>query len=202
MDLFFLNFFGSRVLVDEVRREAGENPALPRNCKRGNSQPVTGEILGRPVVFVGQSEHLSSLASQETGANRPHQPLSRVKGGVHAVLSYSGECDLLLLAAASAAEIKVKVVDPQSAVVAGAQVTLFPRDSATPAAVGTTSAEGLVVFRGIASNPYQVRVLAPGFAAKTVDLLADRMNRSPWNSDLPRHPKPSSSPPRALRCSD
>jgi vitamin B12 transporter len=77
---------------------------------------------------------------------------------------------ICLLAAASAAEIKVKVIDPQSAVVAGAQVTLFPRDSATPAAVGTTTAEGLVVFRGIASDPYQVRVLAPGFAEKTVDL--------------------------------
>jgi hypothetical protein len=29
-------------LIGEVRREAGENPALPRNCKRGNSQSVTG----------------------------------------------------------------------------------------------------------------------------------------------------------------
>jgi hypothetical protein len=51
--LFFLNFFGSRILIDEVRREAGGNPALPRNCKRGNSQPVTGQ-LGRPVAFIGQ----------------------------------------------------------------------------------------------------------------------------------------------------
>jgi vitamin B12 transporter len=77
---------------------------------------------------------------------------------------------ICLLAAASAAEIKIKVVDPQSAVVAGAQVALFPRGSATPAAVASTSAEGLVVFREIASNPYQVRVLAPGFAAKTADV--------------------------------
>jgi len=38
----------------EVRREAGENPALPRNCKRGNSQPVTGLALGRPAAFIGQ----------------------------------------------------------------------------------------------------------------------------------------------------
>ena len=30
-------------------REAGENPALPRNCKRGNPRPVTGETWeGRP----------------------------------------------------------------------------------------------------------------------------------------------------------
>jgi vitamin B12 transporter len=75
-----------------------------------------------------------------------------------------------LVAAASAAEIKIKVVDPRSAVVAGAQVALFPRGSATPAAVASTSAEGLVVFRELASEAYQVRVLAPGFAAKTVDV--------------------------------
>jgi outer membrane cobalamin receptor len=74
---------------------------------------------------------------------------------------------ICLLAAASAAEIKIKVVDPQSAVVAGAQVVLLLRGSTTPAAVGITSGEGLVVFREVQSEPYQVRVLVPGFAAKT-----------------------------------
>ncbi len=77
---------------------------------------------------------------------------------------------ICLLAAASAADIKVKVVDPQAAVVAGAQVVLMPQGSATPLAVGTTSAEGLAVFRGIGSDSHQVRVLARGFAAKTVDV--------------------------------
>src|SRR5271166_210660 len=90
---FFLNFFGSRVLIDEVRREAGENPALPRNCKRGNSQSVTGEAWeGRS--HSPDSESCPYSQSQETGANRRHQPLSRNKGGVHAVLSYSYERDL------------------------------------------------------------------------------------------------------------
>jgi len=79
-------------------------------------------------------------------------------------------CVICLLAAASAAEIKIKVVDPQSAVVAGAQVVLMLRGSTTPAAVGITSGEGLVVFREVQSGPYQVRVLAPGFAAKTADV--------------------------------
>jgi vitamin B12 transporter len=74
---------------------------------------------------------------------------------------------ICLLAAASAAEIKIKVVDPQSAVVAGAQVVLTLPGSTTPAAVGITSGEGLVVFREVQSDTYQVRVLAPGFAAKT-----------------------------------
>ena len=40
--LLFHNFFGSRVLVNLTRREAGENPALPRNCKRGNRNRSLG----------------------------------------------------------------------------------------------------------------------------------------------------------------
>ena len=74
---------------------------------------------------------------------------------------------ICLLAAASAAEIKIKVVDPQSAVVAGAQVVLIPQGSTTPAAVASTSAEGLVVFRDLAARSYRVQVLAQGFAAAT-----------------------------------
>jgi vitamin B12 transporter len=77
---------------------------------------------------------------------------------------------ICLLAAASAAEIKIKVVDPQSAVVAGAEVVLIPEDSTTPAAVATTSAEGQVVFRDVAAGPYHVQVLAPGFATATTGL--------------------------------
>ena len=42
---------------------------------------------------------------------------------------------ICLLAAASAAEIKIKVVDPQSAVVAGAQVVLTFKNGSTPVAV-------------------------------------------------------------------
>jgi vitamin B12 transporter len=80
---------------------------------------------------------------------------------------------ICLLAGASAAEIKIKVVDPQSAVVAGAQVVLMPQGSTTPTAVATTSAEGLVVFGGVASSPYHVQVLAPGFATETTDLSSD-----------------------------
>jgi len=77
---------------------------------------------------------------------------------------------ICLLAAASAAEIKIKVIDPQSAVVAGAQVVLIPQDSTTPAAVAITSAEGLATFREVASNHYQVQVLAKGFATATTDV--------------------------------
>jgi vitamin B12 transporter len=78
-------------------------------------------------------------------------------------------CVLVLSAAASAAEIKIKVVDPQSAAVAGAQVEVSGQNAATPA-VETTSAEGMVVFKNVLSFPNRVRVLAPGFAPEVIDL--------------------------------
>jgi vitamin B12 transporter len=77
---------------------------------------------------------------------------------------------LFLLAAASASELKVKVVDPQSAVVSGARVELSQKDNAAALAVGITSAEGVAVFKNAPSNPSQLTVLAPGFAPETSDL--------------------------------
>ena len=77
---------------------------------------------------------------------------------------------LFLLAAASAADLKIKVVDPQSAAVAGAQVELFRGDSSTPAAIQTTSPDGLAIFRGPDAASYRVRVLAAGFAERATDI--------------------------------
>ncbi len=70
----------------------------------------------------------------------------------------------VLLAAASAADLKVKVIDPQSAAVPGAQVLLLEDKTASHPQVELTSAEGLAVFREMAAGPHHVRVLAPGFA--------------------------------------
>ena len=75
---------------------------------------------------------------------------------------------LFLLAAASAADLRIKVVDPQSAAVAGAQVELFRGESSTPAAIQTTSADGLAVFRGTDAASYRARILAAGFAEQTI----------------------------------
>ncbi|MGA7560631.1 MAG: TonB-dependent receptor [Terriglobales bacterium] len=79
-----------------------------------------------------------------------------------------------ILTSIVSAEIKVKVVDPQDAVVAGAQVQLLKVGKAAPAAVLNTSGEGLAIFRETASSSesYRVQVLAPGFAAETVDVSA------------------------------
>ncbi len=76
----------------------------------------------------------------------------------------------LCLVSIASAEIKIKVVDPQDAVVAGAEVRLLATGRSLPAAVQSTSAEGLAVFREATRGSYHVQVLAPGFAAQTVDL--------------------------------
>jgi vitamin B12 transporter len=76
-----------------------------------------------------------------------------------------------ILTSIASAEIKINVVDPHDAAVAGAQVQLLETGKSVPA-VENTSAEGLVIFREAASksSSYRVQVLAPGFAAETVDL--------------------------------
>ncbi len=79
---------------------------------------------------------------------------------------------LALLAAASAADFKIKVVDPRSAAVAGAQVELFRADSSIPAAIQTTSADGVAQFHGIDVASYRARILAAGFAVETANVSA------------------------------
>ncbi|MGH9537753.1 MAG: TonB-dependent receptor [Terriglobales bacterium] len=79
---------------------------------------------------------------------------------------------VVLVAAASAAEIKIKVVDPRSSAVPGAQVELFHGDTSTAIGVQTTSVDGVAVFRGLDSPPYRARVLSPGFAEQEVDIPA------------------------------
>jgi vitamin B12 transporter len=75
-------------------------------------------------------------------------------------------------AAASAANLKVKVVDPQSAAVVDAQVLLLRAGEAAVLSAQSTSAEGTVIFRASDSGKYQVKVLAPGFAVEVADVPA------------------------------
>ena len=77
---------------------------------------------------------------------------------------------LILSEVVSASELKVKVVDPQSAAVSGAQVQLSQKGSTALLTVTTTSAEGVAIVNNPSSNPSQLRVLAPGFAEEIVDL--------------------------------
>ena len=78
----------------------------------------------------------------------------------------------VFLAAASAADLKVKVVDPQFEAVAGAQVSLFSKGSGTALKISTTSAEGIADLGELSSGSYQVQVLAPGFARQTEEVPA------------------------------
>jgi len=72
---------------------------------------------------------------------------------------------LLFLPALFASEIRVRVVDPRSAAIAGAQVSVYRRGESTPLQVRTTAGEGVATFDINASGPLTVEVLAPGFAA-------------------------------------
>ena len=78
-------------------------------------------------------------------------------------------------AVASAAELKIKVVDPQAAAVAAAQVSLMTADRGTVLATQTTSAEGVAILNAGSGGPYRVKILAPGFAVESLDVssLAD-----------------------------
>jgi outer membrane cobalamin receptor len=76
---------------------------------------------------------------------------------------------LVSLAAASAADLKVKVIDPQSAAVSGAQVSLLSKGTALK--VTTTSSEGLATFP-LTTDTYQIQILAPGFAPQTENVPA------------------------------
>src|SRR5579864_9023798 len=105
--------------------------------------------------------------SQETGAIRLLQPLSRAKEERMRVvrflfLSFSLLASFLsLTVAAFAADLKVKVVDPQGAAVAGAQVSLTRAGASKVVAAQSTSAEGEAIFRVADAGPYRIQVLAP-----------------------------------------
>jgi vitamin B12 transporter len=70
------------------------------------------------------------------------------------------------VAAASATELRVKVVDPLSAAVPGAIVSLSRPGESTIVATQTTAAEGTTTLRVAASESYRLRVVAPGFAVE------------------------------------
>ncbi len=74
---------------------------------------------------------------------------------------------LLFLGAVASAEIKIRVIDPRSAVVSGAQVILLNGD--VPVGTQTTAADGVAVFQ---SSALRMRVLAPGFTPAEADIAS------------------------------
>jgi vitamin B12 transporter len=75
-------------------------------------------------------------------------------------------------AAAFADDLQVKVIDPQSAAVAGAQVSLLQPGGTIILTAQTTSAEGFATLRTPGPGTYELRILAPGFAEEVSDAPA------------------------------
>jgi vitamin B12 transporter len=68
---------------------------------------------------------------------------------------------------ALASDLTVRVLDPRSAAVPGAQVELFASGSDRAAAISTTTGQGAVHFREVPTGDLRVHVLAPGFAEQS-----------------------------------
>jgi len=85
--------------------------------------------------------------------------------------SHLGLAVFFLAASAFAADLKIRVLDPQSAAVAGARVELLRQGGL--AAAARTSAEGVVTFHDLSGNGWALRILAPGFAEQSLDVSAN-----------------------------
>ena len=74
----------------------------------------------------------------------------------------------LLSLPALAADLNIKVLDPHSAAVSGAQVQLLLVDNGRIVATQITSPEGTATFQTAGNEKYEVKILAPGFAVETI----------------------------------
>ncbi|HEV2689976.1 MAG TPA: TonB-dependent receptor plug domain-containing protein, partial [Bryobacteraceae bacterium] len=83
----------------------------------------------------------------------------------------------LSVSAAFAADLRVKVIDPHSAAVAGAHVSIYRQGESVAMQVRSTSGDGETVFHLDEATGLRAQVLAPGFAAAWADV--DRSSSSP-----------------------
>src|SRR3982074_2300563 len=74
------------------------------------------------------------------------------------------------LAADAHIDLHIKVVDPHSAAVAGAQVSIYRQGEARPLQVRSTSGEGEAIFHLDNATGLRAQVLAPGFAVAWSDV--------------------------------
>src|SRR5260370_42570 len=85
-------------------------------------------------------------------------------------LSISGAFISTALATARYIDLHIKVVDPHSAAVAGAQVSIYRQGEASPLQVRSTSGEGEAIFHLDDATGLRAQVLAPGFAVAWSDV--------------------------------
>ena len=79
---------------------------------------------------------------------------------------------LLCSSAAFAADLKLIVQSPTGERVSGVQVSLFRAGDNSGVGILTTTGDGMVTFLGLLDGSYKAEVLAPGFAAQTIDVAA------------------------------
>jgi vitamin B12 transporter len=80
----------------------------------------------------------------------------------------------LVCASAYAADLKIRVVDPHSAAVPDAQISVFTAGDSTPIGVTISSADGVASLAGLQQGSYRIQVLAPGFAPNTTNVWLPR----------------------------
>ena len=90
------------------------------------------------------------------------------------VLRAAGSLGFFFSASAFAADLKIRVVDPHSAAVAGAQVLVLPAERSTPTARLTILRGWQCAGRRPARRHYRIQVLAPGFAPYAANVSVPR----------------------------
>jgi len=81
---------------------------------------------------------------------------------------------LLCGSALCAADLQVIVQSPAGERVSGVQVSLFRAGDNSGVGILTTTGDGVVTFSNLADGAYKAEVLAPGFAAQTLDVTTPR----------------------------
>src|SRR5258706_5952875 len=155
-------------------REAGANPALPRNCKRGHSGRPLGVIFQRRPGKDERRRWTFEVLTRKPGDRRepyPETPFA-CEGGhmVRFLVVFFVVFFLLCVPAVLAGELQIKVLDPHSAAVAGAQVSVYRAAESAPLQVRISSGDGIATFNVESSTPLRVEVLAPGFAVARAEV--------------------------------
>ena len=88
---------------------------------------------------------------------------------------------LLFSASAFCAELQVRILDPNSAVVNTARVMLLSADGRQVVSTTRTSPEGIASFTNVNDGSYKVRVLAPGFAENVTPVVVPQSDIVPIN---------------------
>ena len=125
------------------------------------------------------SHSLNPYSRARRPARSPNSTPFAIKGGSDAfplpASCRSSSCPHFCFSSAS--ELTVRVVDPSSAAVSGAQVEVLAGSSSRPLAVDVTSAQGVAHFNHLPDSALRVRVLAAGFADVSQPISPERKEK-------------------------